>query len=145
MKSVVQEWVSGLTLKQQTVLLSALRGCDGKPKEDVSKPLTRAFRGTILHSADPGNRTNPTSFMGTDKYLVENRLHFLNNLDPYPVHWLMHFAHACEIVGYKHPDKETRIEWQSLYEQICLALHVAPELEEELDRRLQDFLNTEER
>lgn len=40
MPSVVKLWVSELSFKQQTVLLSALRGCDGRSKKDISKAIT---------------------------------------------------------------------------------------------------------
>ncbi len=63
---------------------------------------------------------------------------FLANLDPYPLHWLLHFAHACEIVGYKHPQPLVRFYWSSLYDLICCSFHMEPEKEEDLDLRLQD-------
>ncbi len=47
MPSVVKYWITELSWKQQTVILSALRGCDGKSKEDISKPVTRFFRHLI--------------------------------------------------------------------------------------------------
>ena len=51
--SVVQEWLSGLSWKQQTVLLASFRGCDGAPKNDLSKTFTRFMRATLLKNADP--------------------------------------------------------------------------------------------
>lgn len=30
------------------------------------------------------------------------KMEFLASIDHYPNHWLLHFMHACEIVGYKH-------------------------------------------
>jgi len=43
MHCVVQKWVftDNISLKQQTVLLSALRGCDGQSKYDISKKFVR--------------------------------------------------------------------------------------------------------
>lgn len=49
-KCVVLPWVATLSFKEQTVLLSALRGCDGIDKEDISKQFTRKFRAAILHT-----------------------------------------------------------------------------------------------
>jgi hypothetical protein len=136
-RSVVKEWVAELPLKQQAVLLSAVRGCDGKPKEDPSKPLTRAFRSLLFHPAD----THPAigSFMNSGEPLTRSMDNFFTyELDSYPMHWLLHFAHACEIVGYKHPESEVRMNWIIVYRQICRSFHMNVETEKELDLRLGD-------
>lgn len=133
MPSVVREWIAELPFKMQAVLLSALRGCDGKPKEDPSKKLTRALRGVMLYPAVSERPDN--SFMGGD--LDGNHIDvFLKNLDHYPVHWLLHFAHACEIVGYFHPDAVTRAGWYGLYAEVGDALHLRPETKDQLCVRL---------
>lgn len=136
--SVVKEWLDVCTLKQQTVLLSALRGCDGKMKEDYSKPLTRKFRSVILKNA--GGVQKQGNFMH-DSVGDVDEIKFISNLDHYPMHWLLHFLHAIEIVGYKHPDKESRCYWHKLYLMIVDALHLSPESEETLDARLADVIN----
>lgn len=139
MTSVVKAWVGDLlSFKQQTVLLSALRGCDGKPKEDVSKILTRKLRGEILLSADTVSKSTPGTFMGAPDDMATAANKFVANLDHYPVHWLMHFAHAVEIVGYYHPDPTTAKWWLSLYEAILAALHVSPESKAQNEERLKD-------
>lgn len=137
-KSVVQDWLAEkCSLMQQTVLLSALRGCDGIPKEDPSKSLTRVFRGTILHDAAP-SLVEGNTFMWRDPQLVHKRMAFLGAIDHYPVHWVFHFAHACEIVGFKHPVEDIGLFWRRLYYDICAALHVRPETEAQVDERLKD-------
>lgn len=50
---VVRPWLADLTYKQQTVLLSAIRGCDGAAKEDMNKKFVRAYRSVLLHNAAP--------------------------------------------------------------------------------------------
>lgn len=138
-RSVVKEWLAErCTLKQQTVLLSALRGCDGIPKEDCTKQLTRALRGVLLHSANPSDEER--TFMMPVNF-EEARDRFLAHPDHYPVHWLFHFAHAAEIVGYKHPSKDVRKVWSNMYWGICNALHVNMESEESMDWRLRDLLD----
>lgn len=138
MKSVVRPWLSETcTFKQQTVLLSALRGGDGIPKEDRSKKFTRKLRNTLLYAADQASPTTPGTFMYnvvTGEEIVE----FCNLLDHYPMHWLMHFIHAVEIVGYKHPKKEERAWWIWFYYQLCEGLHMHSESEAEVDQRLKD-------
>lgn len=132
-ESVVQSWLSALTWKQQTVLLAGFRGCDGKPKEDPSKKLARALRGTILRSAHAGYGR----FM-VQEFDFQDVMAVASDLDHYPMHWVMHFAHACEIVGYKHPDIKVRGQWLRTYLAIVSALHLNPETEEQLDNRLFD-------
>ena len=135
-ESVVKGWLAlHCTFKQQTVLLSALRGCDGKPKDDPSKTLTKALRDAVLYSADKDRK--PGSFMSPEDVVAKLEA-FLADLDHYPVHWLMHFAHACEIIGYKHPDIWIRRRWLTLYRAICEKLNVMPEDPELLDARLAD-------
>jgi hypothetical protein len=134
MKNVVQDWVGeGLTLKQQTVVLSAIRGCDGAPKDDLSKPFVRALRSTVLKNAVDGE----CSFMGSDIDSAQIK-RFLKALDPYPMHWLLHFTHAVECVGYGHPDHVIAKWWDRLYCDICHALHFKPEDFDAWDHRLRD-------
>ena len=133
--SVVQTWVERCcTRKMQTVLLCALRGCDTVRKEDVSKTLTRNLRSVILYNAE-GNLD--AKFLRSNQYGVQ-LLNLFEDLDHYPLHWVMHSAHASEIIAYRHPDKEVRIRWLETYRSFCEALHLLPETPEHLDIRLAD-------
>lgn len=131
--SVVRSWVSGCSFKQQTVLLTALRGVDGAIKQDPSKNFCKAMRMTLLQNASPGKGT----FM---QFTIkgEDALRFVENIDHYPVHWVLHFTHAAEIVGYKCPHKELREWWHEFYLRMVNAMHMNPETEEALDIRLSD-------
>lgn len=56
----LQDWVQGLPIMQQTVLLTAIRGPDGSPKYGATKNLLRWYRRCILVSALDGRPlTNP--------------------------------------------------------------------------------------
>lgn len=131
--SVVQDWVTSMTLKQQTVVLSAIRGCDGAPKDDPSKPFVRALRSTVLKNAVEG----PCSFM-SDRPTINDIEVFVKSFDHYPVHWLMHFIHAVECVGYGHSNKQISGWWLAFYHRICHALHVGVELYADWALRLID-------
>ncbi len=139
MSSVVRPWLADCcSFKMQAVLLSALRGCDGLPKEDISKQITRKYRSVLFFPAE--KEIAKRTFMNTDGATPEIIQQFCSHLDHYPMHWLMHFTHAIEIVGYKHPDIDIRNWWGRLYSNICCGLHVRPETVEECNYRLRDNL-----
>lgn len=50
-RPVQQDWVCELTMMQQSVLFSSIRGPDGVPKGHPVKPIIRWFRRCILLSA----------------------------------------------------------------------------------------------
>lgn len=147
MTSVVQPWVSVLSMMQQTVLLTSIRGCDAIPKRHVSKYLLRWLRRCILFSAmdgrvlddprDPagGNFTGP---IPPDKDLDDLGDEFFSDVDAVPHHFQMHLYHAAEILGYKHPDRGVALFWRAFYFRAAKSLHMEPETEARMDYRLGD-------
>lgn len=154
-KSALQDWVVGLTVMQQSVLLGAIRGPDGTPKYHSVKYLVRWYRRCVLVSALDG-RTLETpyefgggSFTGPSyeattlahdwrprmNMLVDN---YLQSVDELPHHYQCHFMHAAEILGYKHPRDDVREWWLSLYLRLVHDMHLWPETEAQLDDRLGD-------
>lgn len=134
-KSILQNWVTNVGLRHQGVLLSCVRGCDNVGKEDPSKAVVRALRGTFLRSFS----TKPRSFIEVkipDYELQERFALFLKDFDHLPVHYVTHLMFSAEIVGYKHPDLKTRIAWINFYLKLVHKLHLQPELENQLDSRL---------
>lgn len=150
--SVLQVWVQQLTFMQQSVLITAVRGPDGLHKNHVSKQLLRWFRRCILYSAfesarrrrpstldDPaapggGSFTGPVTGMTLDAAVEA----YLQSLDEVPHHFQLHFMHAAEIVGYKHPTPTVRTWWLALYLQLVNNMHLEPESEAAMDKRLGD-------
>lgn len=132
MISVVKPWVFGLPFRMQSVLFSALRGCDTAKKHDASKALTRAIRGLLLNNADPSNTFISETGEVDPKKLDE----FLWDLDAYPMHFIMHTAHAAEIIGFKHPDPKVQEYWKRVYFAVVKGLHLNPETQAQLDVRL---------
>ncbi len=179
MRSVVQPWVSNLTLMQQSVLFAAIRGPDGIHKEHVSKRLARWLRRCVLIAAfdgiiyevpyDPINSGwHPGSFTGPSCYChatgasatktlvftiseVPEHVYnswqaamtgvlaqYMKSLDELPHHYQLHFMHAAEIIGYKHPSMEIRHWWGRAYDSLANDMHLTPETEAQLDFRLAD-------
>jgi hypothetical protein len=75
---------------------------------------------------------------GWEFYLDQHAHRYLTSLDEIPHHFQLHFLHAAEIVGFKHPDGRIRAWWRGLYERLVHDMHLWPETEEQLDRRLGD-------
>lgn len=131
--SVMQDWLTeeGLSWKQQTVLLSAIRGCDGKSKEDPSKYVSKFMRSLVLNNA----ATENTKFMRVNMGMITK---FIEDVDQYPIHFVTHQMHAYEIVGYFHPDESVRKVCFGVYECMVRALHLNIESKKENRIRLAD-------
>lgn len=140
MPSIMRAWTEQLTIRQQAMLISAVRGCDGAPKDDPSKSLLWALRWVVLKPSEVGVDPHHTeSFMGYRPTLVEDTHRFLQSLDQYPFHFVMHLMHAAEIIGYKHPDEATRLGWGEFYRRIVEGnVHCQVETEAMMDQRLAD-------
>jgi hypothetical protein len=110
--SVFQPWLTTISRKMQTVIVTGLRGCDGLTKFDPSKHISRSIRMAALKNAD-----TTTTYMKHDLFeeLLEANKKFVADLDRYPVHFVLHMMHACEILGYKHPDQHTRDVFSAVY------------------------------
>jgi len=132
---------------QQGVLLGSVRGPDGFPKEHPAKLVLRWYRRCILFSAymngqaltDPWTPDQGGSFTGPwPKDLDFDAVMglFLRTLDEHNTHFLMHLVHGAEILGYKHPDSRVREEWHRFYLRVVGALHLEPESQETLEKRL---------
>jgi hypothetical protein len=147
-QSVLQTWVLSLSFMQQTVLMTALRGADTVAKLHPSKYLLRWYRRCVLYSAfDRCVLTDPHdprggSFTGSIEAnsLDELASKYLRSVDEMPLHFHLHLVHAVEILGYKHPDANVRTWWNGFYNAAVRDMHLRPESEEDLDRRLGDDL-----
>ncbi|MEM6579273.1 MAG: hypothetical protein AAF678_12355 [Pseudomonadota bacterium] len=151
---VTQAWTHQIPLMQQTVLLTAIRGPDGVAKYHQSKFLLRWLRRCVLLGAldhnvftSPGERgggsfTGPSFALEAcgewEQSMMSVVDRYLQSLDELPHHFQMHFMHAAEIIGYKHPDDRIRLWWHSLYVELVRDLHLSIETEAELDFRLGD-------
>lgn len=147
---VLRPWVRALSLRYQGVLVTAIRGCDGAPKEDRSKSLSRMLRRAILNPADERETTMVGGFFGFDPNKLKADLHaFLHSLDAYPLHYVMHLMHAVEVIGYEYPPPPNAADWEyydgqlhlqmfflEVYVAMCHTLHVNPERREQMAERL---------
>lgn len=63
---------------------------------------------------------------------------FLDDRDSMALHYYMHFTHAVEILGYKHPQSLISARWFYFYNRLVNALHLKGERMDEMDVRLGD-------
>jgi hypothetical protein len=137
-----------LALREQGVLLTAVRGCDLSPKADnnlssVERRLQAFLRYTFLNPADPRevDSTPGCWFLSdfpcdaggeeTPKFRPSSLMH-------YPLHWYSHVMHAFEVVAYRHPDPRIATRAGNIYLRMCYALHLRPEMLSDYEARLSE-------
>jgi hypothetical protein len=152
MPCALQDWVQELTIMQQSVLMAALRGPDGIDKNHIAKKLLRWMRRCVLLSAfdkrvldtpyeeGGGSFTGPSCAIGFEwESLMHEALdNYMLATDMVPHHFQLHFLHAAEIIGYKHPHGRIANWWSAAYVRLCRDMHLYPEPLEAMDRRLGD-------
>lgn len=134
---VLQAWVAKLGLRYQGCLLTIIRGCDTLERDHPCKLLTRALRGLILysHAADVRESSSFIEYVECD--ILDGRLlAFALDHDNLPHHFIMHIVHACEILGYHHPDEHYQSACRRFYWTMANKFHMTPETKEELAARL---------
>ena len=149
MPSVVQDWVQDLPLRQQGVLLLALRGPDGARKESPSKPIIRSMRALALNSGrlgvpmEKGETFEGDAFMRNDlnydsQAWAEASDAFFASIDELPLHFYQHFIHAAAVIGFNYPVPIVRKHWLDFYHRAADKLHFNPETAEQFAYRLRD-------
>jgi len=154
-RCVLQDWVLELSMMQQSVLLTAVRGPDGIEKNHISKQLLRWYRRCVLYAAfekrvfstpyasGGGSFTGPSytptalehDWRPTMSLIVGE---YLQHVDELPHHFQLHMMHAAEIIGYKHWDTSISQWWRDTYYRMVEDMHVWPETEAQMDERLGD-------
>ncbi len=143
MKSVLQDWVMDIPLREQGTLLTAVRGCDDEAKAWTSRGisyssgrrLTAFIRWCFMNPADP-----------REVGLEEGA--FFQSVPPspfkpsefghLPLHWYTHAMHALEVIAYRHTASQTRCEAHDLYLAMVHGLHLSPEPMEQMIERLSE-------
>ena len=114
--SVLQDWVTALHWKDQTTLISSIRGCDNE--DDDYKELTRSLRGLILNNADKPDKVG--GFMNVHTILTDVEIYDIINKAKSDTsvlgeHWLGHMAMAIQMLGKRHPNIYVRCYWSGVY------------------------------
>lgn len=149
MKSVLQDWVMGLPLREQGTLLTGIRGCDLAPKNvdtinerygcstgecTAERTLTAFLRFCVMNPADPREVDIPGAFFQSTPPANWRPSQFGH----YPLHWYSHLMHCFEVVAYRHPDRITAALAWGIYERLAKNLHLKVETRAEMIERLSE-------
>lgn len=136
MKSVLQDWVMELPLREQGVLLTAIRGCDLTPKLPFNAPerqIVGWIRNAIMNPADQREIGIIGAFFQTEFPKFKP-----SELGHYPLHWFTHVMHTLEVIGYRSPITEHRSLALNCYLSMVHSLHCRPESRFEMIERLSE-------
>lgn len=148
MPSVFPDWMSGIPMQQQSVLVLAARGPDGIRKHHPCKDVVRAYRACVLKAAYYGRELRigekADTFMCMEAFASGEAWGravkaFFDTVDELPHHYYMHLAHGAQILARHHPHAFVRGRWASFYRLCADDAHMNPELEDQMDRRLSDW------
>lgn len=146
---VFPDWVLALpTMQMQSVVMLAARGPDGIRKFHPCKEIVARYRATVLKAAYLGrhmkvDESDDTTFMtlrsfSDNKYWETLCKVFFDHVDELPHHYYMHLMHGAQIAGYFHPEEIFKRRWCDFYLKCCADLHLWPESEVAITRRLSD-------
>lgn len=148
-RSVLQDWVMQLPLREQGTLLTGVRGCDLSPKspdciderfgcstgEDTAERALVAFlRFCFMNPADAREVDIPGAFFRSTPPANWKPSQFGH----YPLHWVSHVMHCFEVVGYRHPDVAIAATAWSIYARFVRSLHLEVEGIEQFNARLSE-------
>jgi hypothetical protein len=136
MKSVLQDWVMELPLREQGVLLTSIRGCDLTPKLPYDAPerqIVGWIRNAVLNAADPREIGITGAFFQTQfpSFKWSEFCH-------YPLHWVIHILHTLEVIGYRSPNFEHAFNANDSYLKGVHSFHLLPESKERMIERLSE-------
>lgn len=151
MTSVLQDWVVACPLREQGVLVLALRGPDGVRKEHGAKNVVRALRGCVMVTGATGQALVLGFDLPDDSFMQMYRIghvqeapwqeaviEFFRSWDEMNVHFLFHLLHACAVLGIRHPEDRIRMRWWDFYTRGMRKAHVNGESPSQLIERLKD-------
>jgi hypothetical protein len=131
---VVNDWVLNLPGHMQSTLECSLRGSDITADEEVRK-VTRWLRSIIMKDVMPESHYMQDNKFMRIKHQFEQKPWAWGNL---PIHFRHHTREALEVVGYLHPDTQTRTWAHFAYLDLCDKSKGKPETRDALIARMQD-------
>ena len=137
-RSILQDWVMELPLREQGTLLTCIRGCDLTPKwplESTERLLVGALRFAIMVPADPREvDAEPGSFFVSQVPLDWKPSEFGH----YPLHWVEKIMLASEVIGWRHPEPDVGGAFLAVYLKIVKSMHLNPETFKQFEERMSE-------
>ncbi len=141
-KSVLQDWVMQLPLREQGTLLTAVRGCDEEPKtwiargvaESPGRRITAYIRWCFMNPADVREVDIPGAFFQSSPPMPFKPSGFGH----LPQHWYSHIMHALEVIAYRHPVSAVQVGAYQLYHAMVTNMHLNPENSDQFEERLSE-------
>lgn len=127
---VLQTWVQNLTWKEQSAIMTAVRGSD-EFYNPLLRSLVRWLRRSTLYDADLDGTFVKYGDLPTEKDLKPI-------LEYMRVHFVSHLMHGLQIIAYRCPDDKISDTARYYYFKICEMLHCNPETLDQMDARLKD-------
>lgn len=137
-KSVLQDWVMKLGLREQGTLMTAVRGCDLTPKlplDSQERTLTAFIRYSIMNAFDYREIDSEAGCFMQTRIPEDFRA---SNFGHYPLHYVMHLIHAMEIIGYRCPDGDRSRQAMHVYGKFVRSFHLFPESLSVMQERLSE-------
>lgn len=131
--SVLQDWVMTLTWKEQTGLISAIRGVDMEDggTSQYCKTITKMIRYLVLNNADAKTTFMTDEVSPIDEVVANLKLlHIHVSLGTLSYHWFDHIFLAIKIIMDKHPNAYTRMYWSTIYTKYNTPSVIKDSLEE---------------
>lgn len=142
-RSVLQDWVMKLPLREQGTLLTCVRGCDDEPKTwtrtgvaySPGRRTTAFIRWCFMVPADPRevDHEEGAFMMSTPPKPFKP-----SEFGHLPQHWYSHAMHALEVIGYRHPDVDIAKTAYEMYYKMVHNMHLNVETREEMIERLSE-------
>lgn len=137
MSAVLQDWATVLPWKQQSILISGMRGPDVPTVPNI-KAVNRWMRTVSQHNADPSKDYMKQS-VPPYPHMVSAELEFL------PCHYVHHFADALAVIAYGHFDPSIQSRAFAYHAHIAEELfHFIPEQPDIFRWRHRDKPNNED-
>lgn len=141
-RSVLQDWVMKLPLREQGTLLTSVRGCDDEPKQwmktgvadSPGRRLTGYIRWCFMNPADPREVDIRGAFFQSEPPAPFKPSEFGH----LPLRWNTHVMHALEVIAYRHPNADERYIAFELYQKMVHMLHLNVETKEQFEQRLSE-------
>jgi hypothetical protein len=142
-KSVLQDWVMELPLREQGTLLTAVRGCDDEAKTwtetgiaySPGRRLTAFIRWCFMNPADPREVDYAEGSFFRSQPPAPFKPSEFGHL---PQHWYSHVMHALEVCAYRHPNTDVALVCGRLYNAMVHNLHLNGESRLQFEQRLSE-------